>query len=139
MCSAANCTKDVVVMRALVVVLAILAGVKIWTHQSLFRAASEQALLKAYGSSAMASCQKTSRRGIDLLPNMRQAIDWSQVHSAKVVIGDDTVDVALWQVDHKDWAQRFKMPYIHLKVGQVKKPHVCIFNVMTGTATVLRT
>jgi len=124
-------------MRAFVIVLAVLAGVKIWTHQSLFRAASEQALLKAYGSAAMASCQKTSRRGTDLIPNLRQTIDWSQVHSAKVVIGDNTVDVAIWQVDHKSWAQRFKMPYIHLKVGNVSTPHVCIFDVNTGVATVL--
>lgn len=125
-------------MKALVIVLAILAGVKVWTQQSLFRAASEQALMKAYGSAAMASCQKTSRRGTKLIPNLRQSIDWSQVHSAKVVIGDETIDVAIWQVDHENWEQRFKMPYIHLKTGQASKPHVCIFNVMTGTALVRR-
>lgn len=126
-------------MRAFVIVLALLAGVKIWTHQSLFRAASEQALLKAYGSVAMASCQKTSRRGTDLIPNLRQTIDWSQVQSAKVVIGDKALDVAVWQVDHKGWDQRFKTPYIHLKIGKAGKPHICIFNVMTGTASVRRT
>ncbi len=125
-------------MKALVVALAILAGMKMWTQQTLFRAASEQALLKAYGSEAISMCEKTTAKDGDHIPNLRKTIDWTNPWSAKLVIGDQTVDVALWQVDHKDWDQRFKTPYIHLKTGATSKPHVCVFNVMTGRASILR-
>lgn len=125
-------------MKALIVVLALLAGVKVWTQHTLFRAASEQALLNAYGAEAIATCQKITTQGADLLPNLRQSVDWTKAQSAKVVMGDKSLDVALWQVDHKNWDRRFKTPYIHLKIGETVKPQVCVFNVMTGTASVSR-
>lgn len=131
-------SKDGVVLKVLIIALAILAGVKVWTQHTLFRAASEQALLKAYGSKAIATCQKASAAGTDLIPNLRPRVDWSKAHSVKVVMGDKTLDVALWQVDHKNWDRRFKTPYIHLKTDRVSKPEVCIFNVMTGAASLSR-
>ena len=44
-------------MRALVLVLAVLAGAKIWTQERLYREGAEEALLLAYRERAMAACQ----------------------------------------------------------------------------------
>lgn len=125
-------------MKVLVVVLAILAGLKVWTQQSLHRAASEQALLKAYGSAAISSCQRTTAKEAEYISNLRKSVDWSTPQSAKVIIGDDSVEVSIWQVDHKDWDRRFKTPYIHLTSGAATRSKVCVFNVFTGQATLPR-
>ena len=45
-------------MRAFVLLLALLAGLKIWASEQLFRSAAEEALVAAYRDRAVAACQK---------------------------------------------------------------------------------
>ena len=44
-------------MRALVLLLAVLAGAKVWTEERLYRQGAEEALLLAYRDRAIAACQ----------------------------------------------------------------------------------
>ena len=122
-------------MRALVIALALLAGLKIWTTNTLHQTASEHALLKAYAAEAATACQKQQHRSA---PIGAKSTDWTRYRSAKVIIGDQQLDVALWQVDHEHWDLRFKTPFIHLKTGAETDNTTCIFNVMTGSVSVLR-
>ncbi len=125
-------------MRALVVALALLAGLKIWTHQTLFRAASEQALLKAYKTGAVKACQHATARQRRVYAGSAVPVDWSQHRLAKVVIGNKDLDVALWQLEHKQWDARFKTPYIHLKSNTAPQSVVCVYDILAGTVTRLR-
>lgn len=125
-------------MRALVIALAILAGTKIWAHQELYRAASEQALLKAYTQQAVLACKRNSRLSLAQLADGGRVTDWSQYDLAQVVMGNKSLNVSLWQVDHEHWDQRYKTPFIHLNVGGGSHRHVCIYNVMTGTTALSR-
>ena len=45
-------------MRAVVMILALLAGLKIWAHDRMFRSGAEEALIAAYRERAIAACQR---------------------------------------------------------------------------------
>jgi hypothetical protein len=125
-------------MRAVVIILALLAGLKVWTHESLFRAATEDALLRAYAARAVKSCQKyvqTDPRG---QPLTATPIDWSSYRSAKLMIGDASVPVSIWQIDHELWDKRYKNPYILLKVDHAHWPATCAYDIVAGRARLAR-
>lgn len=123
-------------MRAIVFALALLACLKVWTQHALYRAASEQALLKAYGAQAVSACQRQAQRSIKVSLDSRTKIDWSHNQSVKVVMGNPDLDVSLWQVDHKLWDQRYKTPFIHISADKNAFGQTCIYNVIAGTATI---
>lgn len=123
-------------MRAIVIALAVLAALKIWVHHSLYRSASEQALLNAYLHQAVGACDRSTQKGGRAHKVAGQRRGWSEFRSAKVVIGDSALPVSLWQIDHKLWDQKFKTPFIHLQASNAPRPDICIFNVMTGLALV---
>lgn len=124
-------------MRTLVIALAVLAGLKLWTHQTLYHTATEQALLKAYGRQAKTACQRAKPARLQKTNLSAKQNRWQMGGAAKVVIGDRSLDVALWQVDHKHWKRRFKTPYIHLSSLSPKANGICVFNIMTGHARFL--
>ena len=49
-------------MRAVVMILALLAGLKIWAHDQMFRSGAEEALIAAYRERAIAACQRDAAR-----------------------------------------------------------------------------
>lgn len=120
-------------MRAVVLALAVLAGLKLWAHQSLYRSATDQALLHAYTNRAVAACQSQSQRVQDTSSDLLR-VDWSAYRSAHVEIGDKSTDVSLWQIDHELWNRRYKTPFIRLTAKRERSSPHCIFNVMTGEA-----
>lgn len=124
-------------MRTLVVILAVLAGLKVWTQHSLFRAATEDALLRAYAARAVKTCQRSVKADHRGQPLGAGAIDWSKYRSAKLMIGDPTVDVSIWQVDNELWNKRFKNPYILLKIEHAHWPATCAYDIVAGRAALV--
>lgn len=120
-------------MRAVVLALAVLAGLKLWAHQALYRSASDQALLHAYATHAVSACQ-TEAQHQHADTSLGSHVDWTAYRSAHIEIGDKAADVRLWQVDHKHWDRRYKTPFVHLNAASGETGPRCIYNVMTGKA-----
>ncbi len=122
-------------MRAVVLVLAGLAGLKIWTHDQIFRSAAEEALVQAYRGPAVEACFKGTRR------DSRPAAGpnpWAAPASVRLVMGRSDVDVAIWDVDNALWVMRYKYPLLVIDAGGAAAGLVCEYDVTLGTAAVTR-
>ena len=117
-------------MRAVVLILAGLAGLKVWTHDHIYRSATEDALVHAYRDSAIDACQKGRRKDTD----GKLSVNWNNTSSIHLVIGKRDVDVAIWDVDNPLWPVRYKYPLLVLKGGD----YTCEFDMTLGTASVSR-
>lgn len=117
-------------LRALVVALALVAGVKIWTQERLYRDGSEEALIRAYRERAMAACQSAQ-----LLTDANAPL-WTRPASVDLVIGRSNVDVHIWQVASERWPLRFKHPHVVLTLGGADGTPTCEYDVIEGRAYV---
>lgn len=120
-------------MRAVVLILAGLAGLKVWTHEHIYRSATEDALVHAYRDSAIDACQKDRRKDRDA-----KAANWNNPASIQLVIGKRDVDVAIWDVDNALWPVRYKYPLLVLKSGAPGGDLTCEYDMTLGTASVSR-
>jgi len=119
-------------LRALVIVLALLAGAKIWAQERLFREGAEEALLSAYRERAMAACQSEQ-----LPPRMgARAPLWTRPASVDLVIGRPSADVRPWQVNNELWPARFRHPHVVLTLADGQPAPVCAYDVIEGRAYV---
>lgn len=123
-------------MRALVLVLAGLAGMKIWTHDHIYRSATEDALVHAYRERAIEACQKD--RGKSAKVSAAVAMPFANPAAISLVIGKRDVDVAIWDVENALWPVRYKYPLLVLKGGGPGPDLVCEYDMTLGTATVAR-
>ena len=121
-------------MRAVVLVLAGLAGLKIWAHEHIYRSATEDALVHAYRDRAIDACQKDRRKDAKGV-----AAPWSNPSSIHLVIGKRDVDVAIWDVENALWSVRYKYPLLVLKPGSAASDLTCEFDMTLGTAVVSKT
>jgi hypothetical protein len=119
-------------MRLLVLALAILAGLKLWAQDTVYRSATQDALVAAYRDRAVAACQKEPR-GAASAP----AVNWSVVPDIKLVIGDSDLSVHVWEVDHELWNARYRNPYLVLSSG-AGAHYICTYDIGLGTAHVTR-
>jgi hypothetical protein len=115
-------------LRALVIALALVAGVKICAQERLYRDGSEEALISAYRERAIAACQSVQ------LP-VTNAPLWTRPESVDLVIGRSNVAVHIWQVASERWPQRFKHPHVVLTLGGDSTP-TCEYDVIEGRAYV---
>jgi hypothetical protein len=120
-------------MRALVIVLAVLAGAKVWTQEHLYREGAGDALIRAYRDRAIAACQSEQpvQPGAD-------APLWTRPASVALVIGRSEADVNIWDYDSALWPARFKHPHVVLTVAQGARPPVCEYDVVEGRAYLTR-
>ncbi len=123
-------------VRALVIVLAILAGLKIWTQDHLYRSAVEEALLAAYRLPAQAACQAQPATGPTGLPLTVRNLDWSKHDEAQILIGDTNVTVPIWHFDDPNWKSRYKQAIIRLTLGDRLSRVACDYNVDSASARV---
>jgi hypothetical protein len=121
--------RELFAMRAVVLALAILAGVKIWTQDRLFRAATEDALIAAYRDRAVAACGKDAGRN---------AAAWLRPASVRLQIGRPDVAVDIWDVHNALWDVRYKQPVLLVSTTEEAGPAECIYDVTIGAATVRR-
>jgi hypothetical protein len=117
-------------MRALVVVLAVLAGAKILAHERLYRDGAEDALIRAYRERAIAACQsqEASRASSAAAPL------WTRPASVALAIGRRSANVNLWEVDNALWPARFKNPHVVLSAREGSGGPVCEYDVIEGRA-----
>ncbi len=114
-------------MRALVLALAVLAGVKVWYQNDVFRDAADMAVAAAYSAQAGAACRKVHHAG---------GVDWSAPQNLHLVAGNSDLPVQFWQVDHALWKARFKNPYLILTANGPEGPLTCAYDITGGQATI---
>jgi hypothetical protein len=120
-------------MRLFVLALALLAGAKVWTQDTLFRAGAEEALIAAYREHAIQACQKQTKT-LDGAP--ARGSNWMRPASIRLATGSQTVKVYIWQVDHALWSSRFRNPYLVLSAGESSGGLSCEYDVLYGQATI---
>ncbi|MGE0701331.1 MAG: hypothetical protein AB7O57_19705 [Hyphomicrobiaceae bacterium] len=120
-------------MRALVVVLALLAATKVGTHVYLSTTAKTEIIIAAYRDRAVGACREAAR-----VKRFEVALTAPSDRDVHLVIGRDGLDVALWQVDHAQWQARFKSPYLHLTMPGKSMSVLCEFDIVQDAATVTR-
>lgn len=122
-------------MRALVLVLAGLAGLKVWAHDHIYRSATEDALIHAYRTHAIDACQKERRkdgRGVAAAPS------WANASAIHIVMGKRDVDVAIWDVDNPLWAVRYKYPLLVLRSDATQDSLACEYDITLEKAVVAK-
>jgi hypothetical protein len=124
-------------MRAVVIVLALLVGAKVWTQDKLYRDAAGDALLAAYKLHAEAACVARPQTDVRGMPVAVGSVNWKAPEGAEVMLGNPRLSVPVWQFDHPLWNARYKNPIVRLTVGDRYSRLACDYDVMTGKAELL--
>jgi hypothetical protein len=125
-------------LRLMVMLLALLAGAKVWTQDTLFRAGAEEALVAAYRDRAITACQKLPPRRMDAVTAAVPPALWAKPQNVRMKTGSRNVDVHFWQVDSPLWNARYRNPYLILSGGEDALPVACEFDILYGTAVLIR-
>jgi hypothetical protein len=137
-------------LRALVVVLAVLAGVKVWTQERLYRDGAGEALLLAYRDRAIAACQMSApdapaSRAADPIGRLSERAApvstaalplWTKPSSVSLSIGRASAQVSIWELNNELWPARFKHPHVVLTAKDHLPYQVCEYDVIEGRAYV---
>ena len=119
-------------LRALVFVLALLAGLKIWAQERLYRQGAEDALILAYRERAIAACQ--SQAPDAAMPADAPLPLWTRPASVDLVIGRSSAAVSVWEVGNELWPARFKHPHVVLTAAEQQWRARCEYDVIEGRA-----
>jgi hypothetical protein len=121
-------------MKAIVILLALLAAAKLGYQEYLFRGATRDALIGAYKEHAVQACQKDARsQTLGLGPQ-----GWTNPKAIRLVIGKSSIDVYPWQVDHAMWNARYRNPYLLLTASQRSATISCEYDIVNAAASVSR-
>jgi hypothetical protein len=121
-------------MKAVVVLLALLAAAKVGYQEYLFRAATRDAIVGAYREHAVQACQRDARTlSLGLGPQA-----WANTHTIRLVIGKSALEVYPWQVDHAMWNARYRNPYLFLTAGPRAGKIYCEYDIVNAAASVSR-
>jgi hypothetical protein len=121
-------------MKAIVILLALLAAAKLGYQEYLFRGGARDALVGAYKEHAVQACQKDPRSAT--LGMNAQA--WATPKTIRLVIGKSSIDVYPWQVDHALWNARYRNPYLLLTASQRTATVSCEYDIVNAAASVSR-
>jgi len=121
-------------MKAIVVLLALLAAAKMGYQEYLFRISTRDAVIGAYREHAVQACQKDARS--QTLGLGAQA--WSNPKSVRLVIGKNSLDVYPWQVDNALWNARYRNAYLFLTASQHSATIACEYDIVNAAASVSR-
>jgi hypothetical protein len=119
-------------MRMIVLGFAIVAGMKVYTQDRLYRAAMGEALVQAYRERAQQVCIKELARSSRSIP---PAGTWAAGSAtAEVVIGNPNASVAIWDFDNPLWEVRFHHPHLILS-GPGSPGVTCAYDLKVGFAS----
>ncbi len=127
-------------MRVLVLILAALAGIKIWASNQMYRAAAEDAVVVAYRERAIAACQKGAsleKTGSADTDAHGAAAAWTKPASIRMVIGKRGVEVNVWDVDNAQWKARFKQAFLVLTPAEGTLRATCEYDVSANQAAIV--
>jgi hypothetical protein len=121
-------------MKAVVILLALLAAAKMGYHEYLFRISTRDAVIGAYKEHAVQACQRdASTQTLGLGPQA-----WANAKGIRLVIGKSSLDVYPWQVDHAMWNARYRNPYLFLTTSQRLGAVACEYDIVNAAASVSR-
>lgn len=124
-------------MRLVVIALALLASLKVWNNERLYRSATEEALVAAYREQATSACRKDAARQLTGAAAAAAPMLWARPSEVSLVIGKPRLDVAMWDVDNPQWAERYKKAFLVLKPSDKATEAVCAFDVLSGRAEIV--
>ena len=123
-------------MRFIVVALVLLAGLKVWTQDRIYRSAMSDALVVAYRDRAAQSCFKATEpagQGKMVKVATVAANPWMSSPTATIAIGNPRTDVALLDFDNPLWNVRYRHPHLVLAGSSAVDP-ACMYDVVVGVA-----
>jgi hypothetical protein len=115
----------------LVIGLVLLAGVKVWTQDRIYRSATSEALVEAYRMRAVEVCGKQSAK---MAQAAGSANIWHAASEAEISVGNPGVDVAIWDTQNPLWDQRFRNPHLILTAAGEPNAH-CAYDLHAGVVT----
>lgn len=121
-------------MRVVVIVLVLLASVKVWTQDRVYRSVMGGALVEAYRDRAIEICRKQTAKQAPVVSANTVAELWNGKSGAEVTVGDPDVDVAIWDTQNPLWQQRFRNPHLILTAVGDLGAH-CAYDLSAGIAT----
>jgi hypothetical protein len=121
-------------MKAIAIILALLAAAKLGYHEYLFRAATRDAIIGAYREHAVQACQRDGKgHSFGVSPQA-----WANPKSIRLLIGKSSLDVYPWQVDDARWNARYRNPYLVLTTEQRAGAVACEYDIIHASATISR-
>ena len=121
-------------MRFVVIILALLAGFKVWTQDRMYRSVVGEALVQAYRDRAIEVCRKQTAKTVPVASAHTVAQLWSTASPAEITLGASDVDVAVWDTQNPLWQQRFRNPHLVLTGTGGSSAH-CAYDLEAGAAT----
>lgn len=120
-------------MKNLIIVLAVLVVAKLAINAWNYRAATEEALVAAYGMRAAEACENDAKsRGYPpVQPRTRPG-------EVRLVVGSPSADVWFWDVANTEWTRRFRTPYLKLELLAGPATLKCSFDITQKSAVVTR-
>lgn len=125
-------------MKAIALLLALLAAAKLGYHEYLFRTGTRDAIVAAYREHAVQACQHDAKSlNVALAPQA-----WANPDRMRVMIGKSTLEVHVWQIQHPMWNARYRNPYLSLTVGAHTGSGAgaiaCEYDIVNASASVSR-
>ena len=116
-------------MRFLVITVALLAGLKVWTQDRFYRAALSDALVQAYRERAAVVCGQASVKH-----GATGKEPWTST-AAEVTIGGKVANVMLWDYENPLWDVRYRHPHLVLTADGARRM-TCSYDMTAGVAFV---
>ena len=121
-------------MRIFIIALVLVAGVKVWMQDHVYRSVMGEALIEAYRDRAIEVCRRLAPKRATTGSVTTAASPWGAGSEAQIVIGNADVDVAIWDTENPLWAQRFRHPQLVLSNATEARGH-CAYDLQDGIAT----
>lgn len=121
-------------MRFVVIILVLLASLKVWTQDRMYRSVVGEALVDAYRERAIEVCRKQTARTVPVASAHTVSQLWSSSSVAEITLGDSDVNVAMWDTQNPLWQQRFRNPHLVLTGAGESSAH-CAYDLHAGVAT----
>lgn len=119
-------------MKYIVAILALLAVIKIYAQDQIYRSATSDALIAAYRSDAIVACQKNHANQ----PAELAVTYWAKPSSIAVQVGRSDLGVSLWQISDPRWDAAYKQPYLVLTSADPKTHLTCTYDINVNAASV---
>lgn len=118
-------------MRTIAIVLVAVLVLKLAVQEYNWRAATEEALVAAYGETALAACRSGAKsRG--LVPANATA----EPRDVRYSVGNPDASVWIWDFNNKGWVNRYRTPYLRLTLSTGAKRLACAYDLNQKQAVV---
>jgi len=116
-------------MRAIIIVIAILALTRFGFNEYLDRTAKTDVIVTAYREHAIAACQLKGEGATS--PDA-----WTNPASLQLTIGKRDLDVYVWQTNHRLWKARYRNAYLYLTLEKASENVYCEYDISNDIASV---